>query len=58
MCSDIKNIELNDIDFGNNISLLVSNSLIHHIKYIDDFFNSDGATNLNSFALAKSPFIK
>jgi len=39
MCCDIKNIELNDINFGNNISLLVSNSLIHHIKYIDDFFN-------------------
>ena len=37
-CVDIKKINLNNILFEKNISLLVSNSLIHHITHIDDFF--------------------
>ena len=39
LCADIKNLKPNEISFDKNISLLVSNSLIHHIWYLDDFFN-------------------
>ncbi len=39
LCGDIKNIKLREISLEKNISLLVSNSLIHHITYLDDFFN-------------------
>ena len=39
MCADIKNIKASEICLEKNISLLVSNSLIHHISYLDDFFN-------------------
>ena len=39
MCADIKNIKASEICLEKNISLLVSNSLIHHITYLDDFFN-------------------
>ena len=39
ICADIKNLKLSDIPVKKNISLLVSNSLIHHITYLDDFFN-------------------
>ncbi|MDC3168149.1 class I SAM-dependent methyltransferase [Prochlorococcus sp. AH-716-D22] len=39
ICADIKNLKLSDISSEKNISLLVSNSLIHHITYLDDFFN-------------------
>lgn len=39
ICADIKSLELSEISFGKNISLLVSNSLIHHITYLDNFFN-------------------
>ena len=39
ICADIKNIKTNEISAGKNISLLVSNSLIHHITYLDDFFS-------------------
>ena len=39
ICADIKSLKLSDISAEKNISLLVSNSLIHHITYLDDFFN-------------------
>ena len=39
ICGDIKNLNRGQIPFEKNISLLVSNSLIHHITYLDDFFN-------------------
>ena len=38
ICADIKNLKPSDISLKKNISLLVSNSLIHHITYLDDFF--------------------
>jgi len=39
VCADIKKLKLGDICLEKKISLLVSNSLIHHITYLDDFFN-------------------
>ena len=39
ICADIKSLKPCDISLEKKISLLVSNSLIHHITYIDDFFN-------------------
>ena len=39
ICADIKNIKASEICLEKNISLLVSNSLIHHITYLDDFLN-------------------
>ena len=39
MCADIKSLKPSDISLDKNISLLVSNSLIHHITYLGDFFN-------------------
>ena len=39
ICADIKSLKSSEISFEKNISLLVSNSLIHHITYLDDFFN-------------------
>ena len=39
ICADIKNFETSEVFLEKNISLLVSNSLIHHITYLDDFFN-------------------
>ena len=39
ICADIKNFEASEVFLEKNISLLVSNSLIHHITYLDDFFN-------------------
>ena len=38
LCEDIKNIKLADISDKKQINLLVSNSLIHHLTYINDFF--------------------
>ena len=38
ICADIKNIDLKDITSKGKISLLVSNSFIHHINKLDDFF--------------------
>ena len=38
LCKDIKNIKLVDISDKKHINLLVSNSLIHHITHIDEFF--------------------
>ena len=40
VCSDIKDFKLNNISPKKEISLLVSNSLIHHITHINDFFNT------------------
>ena len=37
LCSDIRNINSNFFS-NQNISILVSNSFIHHIKHIDEFF--------------------
>ena len=38
LCEDIKNIKLADISDKKQINLLVSNSLIHHLTHINDFF--------------------
>jgi len=38
LCADIKKIKLQDLTPHKNISLLVSNSLIHHITHVDEFF--------------------
>ncbi|MCQ9204333.1 MAG: class I SAM-dependent methyltransferase [Prochlorococcus marinus CUG1436] len=40
ICSDIKDIKSNNFLLKKRISLLVSNSLIHHITNIEDFFNT------------------
>ena len=40
ICSDIKNIESNNFLINKRISLLESNSLIHHITNLEDFFNT------------------
>ena len=39
MCADIKNLKPSEISLEKNISLLVSNSVIHHIPCLGDFFN-------------------
>jgi len=39
ICADIKYIKSTNLLFKKNISLLVSNSLIHHLSYLKDFFN-------------------
>ena len=38
--SDIKDIKSNNFLFKKKISLLVSNSLIHHIANLEDFFKT------------------
>ena len=48
ICSDIKEIKLNNLLPKKEISLLVSNSLIHHITYIEDFFNTIKSLSSNS----------
>tara|TARA_B100001989_G_C24446407_1_gene416676 strand:+ start:37 stop:732 length:696 start_codon:yes stop_codon:yes gene_type:complete len=40
ICSDIKDIKSTNFLFNREISLLVSNSLIHHITHLEDFFNT------------------
>ncbi len=40
ICSDIKDIKLSNYLLKKEISLLVSNSLIHHITHLEDFFNA------------------
>jgi len=40
ICLDIKNIKSNNFFLEKKISLLVSNSLIHHITNLEDFFNT------------------
>ena len=47
VCSDIKDIKSNNILFKKRISLLVSNSLIHHITNLEDFFNTIGSLSSN-----------
>ena len=48
ICSDIKDIKLKNFLLQKRISLLVSNSLIHHITYIEDFFNTIKSLSSNS----------
>ena len=40
LCEDIKTLKLNEITDQKKITLLVSNSLIHHITNINEFFKS------------------
>ena len=40
ICSDIKDIRLTTFLFNREITLLVSNSLIHHITNLEDFFST------------------
>ena len=40
ICSDIKDIKSTNFLLEKEISLLVSNSLIHHITHLEDFFNT------------------
>ena len=40
ICSDIKDIKLTNFLLKKKISLLVSNSLIHHITHLEDFFKT------------------
>ena len=40
ICADIKVFELSAISQKKEINLLVSNSLIHHITHLDDFFKT------------------
>ena len=40
VCSDIKDLKSNNFLLKKKISLLVSNSLIHHITNLEDFFNT------------------
>ena len=48
ICSDIKDIKLNNFLLKKRISLLVSNSLIHHITNLEDFFNTIRSLSSNS----------
>ena len=40
LCYDIKDLKLENISPDKEISLLVSNSLIHHLINLEDFFNT------------------
>ena len=40
ICSDIKDIKSTNFLLKKKISLLVSNSLIHHITHLEDFFKT------------------
>ena len=40
ICSDIKDTKLTNFLLNQEISLLVSNSLIHHITHLEDFFST------------------
>jgi len=48
ICFDIKDIKSNNFLFKKRISLLVSNSLIHHITNLEDFFNTIRCLSSNS----------
>ncbi|MBO8204269.1 class I SAM-dependent methyltransferase [Prochlorococcus marinus] len=48
ICSDIKDIKLTDFLLKKKISLLVSNSLIHHITHLEDFFNTIRSLSSNN----------
>ena len=60
VCSDIKDIKLTDFSLKKEISLLVSNSLIHHITYLENFFNTisrlSSKKTLNFHKDLKRPF--
>ena len=48
ICSNIKDIKSNNFLFKKRISLIVSNSLIHHITNLEDFFNTIRSLSSNS----------
>ena len=48
ICADIKDIKSNNFLLKKKISLLVSNSLIHHITHLEDFFNTIRSSSSNS----------
>ncbi len=48
VCSDIKDIKSINFFLKRDISLLVSNSLIHHITNLDDFFNTIRSLSCNT----------
>ena len=48
ICSDIRGIKLNNFLLKKRISLLVSNSLIHHITKLEDFFNTIRSLSSNN----------
>ena len=48
ICSDIKDIESKNFLPRKKISLLVSNSLIHHITNLEDFFNTIRSLSSNN----------
>ena len=48
ICADIKDIKSTNILLKKKISLLVSNSLIHHITHLEDFFNTIRSLSSNS----------
>jgi len=48
VCSDIKDIKLINFLLNKEISLLVSNSLIHHITHLEDFFKTIISLSSNS----------
>ena len=58
--SDIKDKQLTNFFLDKEISLLVSNSLIHHITYLEDFFNTirslSSDTTINFHKDLKRPF--
>ena len=56
ICTDIKNITLTDLLFKKEISLLVSNSLIHHITHLEDFFNINSGSGILSISFLKQRF--
>ena len=48
ICADIKNIRSNNFLLKKRISLLVSNSLIHHITKLEDFFSTIRSLSSNN----------
>jgi len=48
ICADIKDIKSTNFFLKKKISLLVSNSLIHHITHLEDFFNTIRSLSSNS----------
>jgi len=48
ICADIKDIKSTNFLLKKKISLLVSNSLIHHITHLEDFFNTIRSFSSNS----------
>ena len=48
ICADIKDIKSTNFLLKKKISLLVSNSLIHHITHLEDFFNTIRSLSSNS----------